>query len=82
MHLFAKQVQRLRRGSRSSLGRGDERGRTIDVTGILAVARELVEFSLQYRGNAALFVVLVALALREPAIVEKGAKREERRSAA
>jgi O-antigen ligase len=46
------------------------------VTGILAMAlQEVVEFSLQIPGNAVLFVVLIAVAVHEPMLVEKRVRR-------
>jgi hypothetical protein len=50
------------------------------VTGLVAVAlQEIVDFSLQMPGNAALFVILAALASRRVAQVESFASPHKKR---
>jgi hypothetical protein len=71
--LFAREVRR-----RFREGRDDRTGYWIRlgaVTGIVAIAfQEIVEFSLQMPGNAALFTVLCAIAIRR-ASLKTGAQR-------
>ena len=71
--LFAREVRR-----RFREGLDDRTGYWIRlgaVTGIIAIAfQEIVEFSLQMPGNAALFTVLCAIAVRR-ASVKKAARR-------
>jgi len=72
MSLFAWQVR-----SRFREGRDDRTGywvRLGAVTGIVAIAfQEIVEFSLQMPGNAALFIILCVIAIRRTSIKSSGA---------
>ena len=50
------------------------------IAGLIAIAlQSLVEFSLQMPGNAALFTVLLAVAMHEPAVAAPREERDSRR---